>query len=180
MIASLKSFEQVVVRVLEWAVILLIVALVLDVLWQVATRFVLDDPSKWTVELARYLMIWLAMLGTAVGFARREHLGLDYFRQQLHSDAQQPVEILGQLVIIAFASWVLLGGGTRLVAEVLASGQTTAALGVPMGAVYLATPIAGACILLFSVIDLLEVVASSQPPAASYTQTHEDPAENID
>lgn len=167
MIERLKSIEQLVVRVLEWAVIVLIAALVLDVLWQVATRFVLGDPSKWTVELARYLMIWLAMIGTAVGFARREHLGLDYFKEQLHADAQKPIEILGQLVVIAFAVWILLGGGTRLVSEVLASGQTTAALGVPMGAVYLATPIAGASILLISIVDLLELIAGHGPATDS-------------
>lgn len=176
MIQRLKSIEQVFVRVLEWAVIVLIVALVLDVLWQVATRFVVGDPSKWTVELARYLMIWLAMLGTAVGFARREHLGLDYFKQQLHSDAQRPIEILGQLVIIAFAIWILLGGGTRLAAEVLAGGQTSAALGVPMGAVYLASPIAGACILLISVIELLQLLSGAKP-AASHPQPENDSAD---
>ncbi|WP_425399400.1 TRAP transporter small permease [Aeoliella sp.] len=180
MIQHLKSVEQAFVRVLEWAVIVLIVALVLDVLWQVASRFLLDDPSTWTVEMARYLMTWLAMLGTAVAFARREHLGLDYFKQQLHSDAQRPVEILGQLVIIAFAVWVLLGGGTRLATEVFASGELTPALGVPKGVVYLAPPIAGACILLISVIELLEMLTGAKPASDSSPQPDVDSAEDGD
>ena len=121
-------------RLLEWAVIVLIAALVLDVLWQVTTRFVLKDPSKWTVELACYSMAWLSMLGTAVAFAHREHLGLDYFKLKLHGDAQRVASILSQLVVIAFAGWVMLGGGVRLVSEVLATGQSSAALGIPMGA----------------------------------------------
>lgn len=154
----LKTVEMLLVRAMEWAVIVLIVALVLNVLWQVATRFLLGDPSKWTVELARYLMMWLASFGAAVGFARREHLGLDYFKQKLDPLSQRLLEILGQLAIIVFSVWILLGGGWKLASEVLSSGQLTAALGVPMGAVYMAIPIAGACILVISVVELLEIL----------------------
>lgn len=160
MIALVLRLEAAIVRVLEVVVALLMAALVLDVLWQIVTRFMLGNPSNWTVELARYLMMWLAMLGAAVAFARREHLGLDYFSHKLHPDARRTLAVFVQLVTIAFAGWVLLGGGTRLVAEVLATGQLTAALGVPMGAVYLATPIAGACVILSAVADLLELFTS--------------------
>ncbi|QDU55890.1 TRAP transporter small permease [Aeoliella mucimassa] len=160
MMKVLHTIEKLVLRLLEWAVIVLISALVLDVLWQVTTRFVLKDPSKWTVELASYSMAWLSMLGTAVAFAHREHLGLDYFKLKLHGDAQRVASILSQLVVIAFAAWVMLGGGVRLVSEVLATGQSSAALGIPMGAVYLATPIAGGCVVLFAVVDLLELIVS--------------------
>lgn len=158
MIGLLHRVENFVLRVLEVVVMMLLAALVLDVLWQVVTRFVIGDPSKWTVELARYLIMWLAMLGAAVGFAHREHLGLDYFKLKLHPDGQRAMNVIVELVVIAFAGWVLLGGGTELVTEVLASGQLTAALGVPMGAVYLATPIAGGCIVLFAAVDLLELL----------------------
>lgn len=156
-----RGARTAVLLLLQAAVALLMLALVLDVLWQVVTRFLLGDPSRWTVELARYLMMWLAMLGAAAAFAHREHLGLDYFKMKLHPDAQRALSIVGELVVMGFAGWVLLGGGARLVQEVLASGQSTAALGVPMGAVYLATPIAGACILLFSLVDLLELLTSA-------------------
>ena len=159
----LRTIEQVVLRVLEWAVILLIAMVVLDVLWQVVTRFVLRDPSKWTVELASYSMGWLSMLGTAVAFAHRQHLGLDYFKLKLHPDARRVTNILTHLIVIAFAAWVMLGGGVRLVMEVLATQQTSAALNIPMGAVYLATPIAGGCVVLFAVVDLLEEVFSDKP-----------------
>ena len=159
MILVLRRVERMVLHTLEIVVAVLMVLLVLDVLWQIVTRFLLGDPSNWTVELARYLMMWLAMLGAAVGFAHREHLGLDYFKQKLHPDGQRGMDVLIELVVIAFVGWVLLGGGGRLVGDVLASGQLTAALGIPMGTVYLATPIAGACILLFSFMDLLELIS---------------------
>ena len=44
--------------------------LVLDVLWQVTSRFVIQRPSQWTDELATLLIIWVAMIGASVAFIR--------------------------------------------------------------------------------------------------------------
>ncbi|MEQ8848908.1 TRAP transporter small permease [Botrimarina sp.] len=125
-------------------------ALVLIVLWGVFTRFVLSAASWWTEESARLLLIWLTMLGGAAAWARAEHLGVDYFAQKLHPDAQRLVALTVELFVIAFAASVLVYGGVVLVAETLRMGQTTAALEVPMGLVYLAVPLGGAGIVLFS------------------------------
>ncbi|NIX00358.1 MAG: TRAP transporter small permease subunit, partial [Phycisphaerae bacterium] len=51
--------------------------LVIDVTWQVITRFVLKNPSSWTEELATYLLIWVGLLGAAVALHRGAHLGID-------------------------------------------------------------------------------------------------------
>ena len=57
-----KTFKNKVDRALEWALILLMGANVLNVLWQVFTRFVLRHPSSFTEELARFLLIWVGLL----------------------------------------------------------------------------------------------------------------------
>ncbi len=54
------------VKFLEWSVMLITGFLVLDVVWQVATRFILRDPSKWTEELARMILIWVSLMGAAL------------------------------------------------------------------------------------------------------------------
>ena len=84
----LLSFKRVLDVLLETLVILVVMVLVIDVLWGVFTRFVLDSPSRWTEEIARLLLIWVALLGAAVAYGRREHLGFDYLVEQLDQGAQ--------------------------------------------------------------------------------------------
>ena len=39
--------------------------------WQIFTRWVLNDPSTFTEEMLRYLLIWAGMIGAAYCFWRR-------------------------------------------------------------------------------------------------------------
>ena len=45
-------------KILETVLGLLVAVMVLGCIWQVITRFVLNNPSKYTEELLRYLLIW--------------------------------------------------------------------------------------------------------------------------
>ena len=67
--SSLINLKDRSVRCLEGLVVLLMGGLVLDVLWQVTSRYLLRRPSAWTDELATLLVIWLALLTRlATGF----------------------------------------------------------------------------------------------------------------
>ena len=57
-------------KVLFWINTILIVVLVLDVSWQVLSRYVASSPSTFTDELARYLMVWMGFLGGAYMFGK--------------------------------------------------------------------------------------------------------------
>ncbi|MGB2554984.1 MAG: TRAP transporter small permease, partial [Flavobacteriaceae bacterium] len=59
---SLKSRLD---RILSSALILILALMVLNVLWQVFSRYILQTPSSFTDELSRYLMIWIGILGAA-------------------------------------------------------------------------------------------------------------------
>ncbi len=144
---------------LELAVILAVGALVLDVLWGVCTRFVLGAPSRWTEEVATFLLIWVTLLGAAVAFGRREHLGVDYVVNKLDPAAKKLVALAVQIVVIAFATAAMIYGGYVLVTETLHSGQVTPALGVKMGYIYLAVPISGVFIVLFCLEQIAELLA---------------------
>jgi TRAP-type C4-dicarboxylate transport system permease small subunit len=140
---------------LEGVLTLLMGALVLDVLWQVASRYLLRRPSSWTDELATMLIVWVALLGASVAFIRRSHLGVDYFVEKLPPRARLLSELLGYALVGLFAAAVLLVGGIKLVVLTLLTEQVSPALGVKMGYVYLALPVSGGFILLFAVEALV-------------------------
>ena len=154
---------------LEILVMVVVGVLVIDVLWQVFTRYVLKDPSKWTEELAIFLLVWVALLGAAVATGRGAHLGIDYFVQKLPRRSQLGAEIFAFLCIVLFAIFVMIAGGAELVRMTLHLQQKSPALGVEMGYVYLAVPISGFFMLLYGAIGLYERIRAylmSQSEAA--------------
>ena len=160
MLKLLVQIKESLVKLLEWILILLVAGLVLDVLWQVFSRFVLNDPSSWTDELATLLIIWVAMIGASVAFIRNNHLGVDYFVGKLKPRPRLISEILVQGLICLFAVIVLLLGGTKLVTLTLLTEQVSPALLVKMGHVYMALPLSGLVIALTSIETAVEKIGA--------------------
>jgi TRAP-type C4-dicarboxylate transport system permease small subunit len=129
-------------------------ASVINVLWQVLTRFVLGSPSSYTEELARYLLIWIGLLGAAFAGGRHLHLAIDLLPTRFVGRRHTIVVVVINFCIGAFAVGVLVIGGIRLVALTLSLGQTSAALGIPIGYVYLALPLSGLMMTWYVVRDL--------------------------
>jgi len=70
-------------RFIEMTLILIMSLMVINVLWQVFTRFVIGDPSPYTEELARYLMIWIGILGAAYISGKNNHISINYIPLKL-------------------------------------------------------------------------------------------------
>ncbi|MDG2170314.1 MAG: TRAP transporter small permease [Opitutales bacterium] len=159
----MKSLRDILVKFLEWFLILAFALLTLDVLWGVFSRYILGSQSVWTEELAINLLIWVSLLGAALTYEEKGHLGVDYFVGKLHPDAQKVGAIFVELVVLFFAGFGLLYGGWLLVSETLAAGQVTPALGWQKGYLYTAAPIAGLFFIIFSVEHLLEIFSGDSP-----------------
>jgi len=153
-----RSIKTVLDRSLEVLVMVVVAVLVLDVLWQVFTRFILRDPSSWTEELATFMLIWVSLLGAAVALNRGSHLGIDYFVGKLSARNRVITEIFVFVCISVFSLLVMMIGGASLVSKTLYFGQESPALGIKVGYVYLAIPISGFFLVLYSVIGLVERV----------------------
>lgn len=155
MVRALTAVSRVLTKILEWAVIVGVAALALDVLWGVFSRYVLGDQSTWTEPLATTLLVWVSLLGGALAYGDRAHLGVDYFVGKLDADARRLSRVIVQLLVLGFALGVMVWGGWALVDERLASGQVVQGLmGLPRGYVYLAVPISGVFIAIYAVAQL--------------------------
>ena len=149
-------------RGVDWllgtTICVLMAAMVINVLWQVFTRFVIRDPSSFTEEAARYMMIWVGLLGSAYAAGKKSHLALDLITARLQGGRKRASEIIIQSLVLAFTLAVMVGGGGRLVWIQLSLGQQSAALQLKLGYVYLAVPIAGAFIAFYTIIFLIEAL----------------------
>jgi TRAP-type C4-dicarboxylate transport system permease small subunit len=155
-------------RLLEVLLILAMGTLVVDVLWGVLSRMLassglLSSQSSWTEELARYLMIWVGLLGACLAFEKRAHLGVDYFVGKFHPSARTVIRLGALLVVLLFAVGALIVGGWQLVTRTLTLEQYTPALGIPKAWVYLVVPISGVFTVIFTLGQMLDVLRGSSP-----------------
>jgi TRAP-type C4-dicarboxylate transport system permease small subunit len=133
-------------------------AIVLDVTWQVFTRFILRDPSSFTEELAGFLLIWIGLLGASYALYTRAHLGIDVLTGKLTGLRKYLVGLFINGVVLLFALFVLVVGGLRLVNLTFTLSQISPAMGIPIGYVYLVLPITGILMIFFSIRSIIIVI----------------------
>lgn len=155
----MKYLKGILDKFLEVLLMVSVAVLVVDVLWQVFTRFVIGKPSSWTEELATFLLIWVSLLGAAVALGRGAHLGIDYFTHKLSERDRLQTELFVFAAVSLFSLLVMVIGGISLVKQTLALAQISVALHIPMGYVYLAIPISGAFLVLYGMIGFFERVS---------------------
>lgn len=137
-------------RLVENAVAGLLGLSVVAVLWQVASRYLLADPSSFTDELVRFLLVWIGVLGATHAAGQRLHLAIDLLPERLEGRSRHLLGAFIQGVIFFFALAVLGVGGGHLVLLTEQLGQRSAALGVPLSWVYVVLPLSGLLLMVYS------------------------------
>ena len=146
-----RKLNDKLVAGLQVLVVVVFSILVIDVIWGVASRYILGNQAAWSEELARLLMVWLALLGAALACREDRHLGLDVIVRTWPEEVQRLGRLFVYLAIIAFAAGIMAWGGWQLVSQRFASGQTLPALGIAKGWFYLALPVSGVLTTMFMI-----------------------------
>lgn len=150
----MRTSRKYIDKFLAFALILTMTVLVIDVVWQVLARYIVKSPSSFTDELARYLLIWVGLLGSAYAMGKKKHLAIDLLPSKLSGKPRIYLDNFISIIIIAFAALVLVIGGIRLVYITLNLEQISPALGIPLGYVYLVLPFSGLLIIFYALYDI--------------------------
>lgn len=144
-------------KLLSVSLATLMVAMVISVAWQVLSRYLFVVPAAWTEELARFLLIWIGMLGAAFAYRNGSHLGLDLLPMKLQGENKIRLSQLTHFICMAFSAAVLVIGGGSLVAMTWELKQYSAAMGLPIAFVYAIIPASGLFICLFAMLGILNI-----------------------
>ena len=146
----IKTLEKVLLGILS----IIMIILVFFACWQVFFRYVIGKPSTFTVELLKYSMIWMSMIGAAYVFAKREHLAFLILRNKYTKKKRAALFTFIDLILLCFALFVMTWGGTDLVIKTI--HEITPALGLSMGLVYSVIPISGTIIVIIKSVHIYE------------------------
>lgn len=159
------AFRKKVDWFLGWMVTILMGVLVINVLWQVASRFIVGRPSGFTDELAGFLLIWVGLFGAAYASGQKQHLAIDLLSAKLSAKGRLIQFILINVLISFFAIIVLVLGGANLVYITWYLEQISSALLIPIAWVYLVLPVSGLFILFYAITDIIMAVKAYPPEA---------------
>ncbi len=159
----MQKLTYTITRTLEIMLIVLMSAIVIDVTWQIFTRFILRDPSSFTEELAGFLLVWIGLLGASYALHTRAHLGIDILVAKLDGLKKQFAEVLVYSVVLLFALFILLIGGLKLVKLTYVLNQISPAIGIPMWYIYLALPLTGMLMMFYSLVFIVDALKKSSP-----------------
>jgi TRAP-type C4-dicarboxylate transport system permease small subunit len=173
----MRSVIKVLDTVLSRANIALMVLLVLTVSLQVFMRYIASSPVTFTEELSRYLLIWLGLLAASYAYRMRMHLALDLLILKMKGGQKVVLNVIIHLFILFFALTVLLYGGLKLVWLTYSLKQTSAAMGISLGVVYLALPISGVAISIYAIDFIRQELSGEAEELATTPLPEESPSE---
>jgi TRAP-type C4-dicarboxylate transport system permease small subunit len=162
----MKIITNILDTVLKNILIILMVALVSAVSWQVISRYGFTSPSSWTEEVARFLLIWVGVLGAAWAVRTGVHLGLDVLPRKLTGTSATALKLITLLVVVGFSVAVLIIGGGSLVALTWELKQYSAVLGLPIAFVYSVIPTAGVLICFYAIAAAMGIEAGTSENSA--------------
>lgn len=122
-----------------WLIAGLSLVTVVVVFAQVICR-ITAGSLPWSEELARYCFIWMVCLGTSYAVKLDKLTKVDMLAGRLHGRAERIVVLLVHGAVLAF-SLVIVYFGTKSALTMLRFGQTSPALHIPKGYIYLAAPV---------------------------------------
>lgn len=152
----MENIKKILNKTLEVICMSIMVLMVLLALWQVISRYFLNKPSTTSEELLIYCFVWVSLLGAAYVFGKRDHMAMSFFVEKLPPAKNNLTKIISEVAVLVFAGAVLVYGGIEITK--LAMGQVSPALGVPMGYIYTVLPLSGIITIIYSAINLKELL----------------------
>ncbi len=125
----------------------LLVAMVAVTFTQVVSRYVLQISLSWSEEVARFLMMWLAMLGAAYGFKTKSHFAMTLVVNLFRERLRRVIALLITLVLTAFMSlFVVLALQLIFLAMI---DQTAPGTQISMAVPYSSGPVGGILMIYY-------------------------------
>ena len=139
-------------RVLNILIAFSVALLVVPVTLQMISRFTALIPAWiWTEEMARFLFIWMVMLGAMIGVREATHFEVDVW-PELQPRTNAMLRFVSMIFVLAFAL-IFVWYGYKFVQ--FGWNQTSELADLPMTWIFISWPLTGLTWLLFGIQRLL-------------------------
>ncbi len=141
----METFENALMRLNRYALIVLLAAMALIVFANVVLRYTTSESIEWAEEVARYLMVWLTFLGAGPVLRYGGHIAVDNLQDSLPTAWGKALRVLIAALLFGFFGFMVWGGTLYLER---AQFQMTPTTQISMAWVYAAMPVGGLLLIL--------------------------------
>jgi TRAP-type C4-dicarboxylate transport system permease small subunit len=142
----MRKFLDGYYRLLTWLLVIAVAVLLVPVSLQIFSRYTELIPSYiWTEEMARFLFVWMIMIGAMVGVREGGHFDVDLW-PELSPRTNAALRIVSNTFVLVFAL-VFVWYGIRFVK--FGWDQNSELAELPMLYIFTAWPLAGLTWVLF-------------------------------
>lgn len=128
----LKNIEEIIL-------IILLVTMTIVMGVQIVSRYVFQNSLSWSEELTRFLFIWFAFVGWSYSVKEDTIIRIDVFKQKFSPKLKKGFDSM-VFVVLFFTSVLIFIYGLQVVLASMKSGQTSAAMGIPIWIVQFSVP----------------------------------------
>ncbi len=153
--------RRVVDRALDAFCAATMAAIVLMTLFQVINRYAIQHPVSWTGEIARFLAVWVVLLGAARCVRDDSHIYIDLLYNLVGRRAQWWMMLAVNLLFATLAG-VMIWQGVKILPIV--AKQTAAASRISMAWVYLSVPLSSGFIVFYLLERFITLFGSARKP----------------
>lgn len=150
---QMKKLYDIVLKLVEWIVIVLMVAMLFLVVVAVIFRKA-GHSISWYDEFAGYILVWVTFWGAVIALERKRHIGFETLIELFPLSIQKMVMSFVYFLLI-FLNLVLIKYGWRLTTEL--TGETAITLPIPIGYINAVIPATASLMLILCLIQLVDL-----------------------
>lgn len=156
MMKTVASIRKWMDKIIMGACVVLFGLMVIVGSYQIITRYFFNKPSTVSEELLTFSFVWMALLASAYVFGIRDHMRMGFLADKIQGKGRIVLDIVIEILILVFALLTLVWGGSAIMQ--LSMQQMTASLGVPMGYIYTILPVSGVAIVVYSILNIIDMI----------------------
>jgi TRAP-type transport system small permease protein len=145
----LKQLNNILTKGAEAITVLAMAVIALVIPYEVLGRYILANMPSWSGETATFSLVWLSMMGSAVGFRKGYQISMTSIIDRLPPQSAHVVTRSALVLLMTFLVVMIYYGAEQ---TIINWHQLSPALGIPMAFPYAALP-AGFGLMLLSALE---------------------------
>jgi TRAP-type C4-dicarboxylate transport system permease small subunit len=155
LVGAIDKAGEISTGILEKISIIFIFAMCIIMWFQIFYRYILRLGIPWAEEIAKYLMVWMAMLGAALVMWEKGHVAVEFLYDKIPPKIARWVKLL-QLIVQIILVFVIMTEGWKYAQTGWRSISPTTK--IPRFYPYLSIPVGAALMLFYSSLLLVKQI----------------------
>lgn len=158
---NLEKVKNIIKHAYRWFMILVTLALFIIVGYNVIRRYVFNNSIAWADELARFMFIWVNLMGMISVFYNDELIGLDILSKVIIDKTKHGKVVLRtiEFIAVSVALSLLVASSVEFLSLM---GHVSATLALPMRFVYSVLPFSIICMFIGNITKFVTVLRNDR------------------